>query len=224
MSSSIAGRVGWNLKGLLRIGLVAAAAGLLCACAIGNKIQYGGTAAEIAASGTHAVAIATHDQRPYVISGDKPSTFVGMQRGGFGNPFNVTTASGGPLADDFSVAIQAALNAKGYAAKVIRVSPTESIATVASRLDGEQATRQVWLTLREWKSDTYNSTSLIYDVTLRVLDGSGKELTSQPFSGREDLGGSMLNPPAHAKKAVPDAFRRKIEEWLSNPAIVDALK
>lgn len=34
----------------------------------------------------------------------------------------------------------------------------------------------------------------------------------------------MLNPPAHAKKAVPDAFRRKLEEWFSNPAVVRALQ
>ena len=136
----------------------------------------------------------------------------------------MTTGSGAPLADDFSKAIQAALDAKGFAAKVVRVVPAESPATVASRLNAEGAAREVWLTLREWKSDTYNNTALIYDVSLRILDGSGAPLAEETFSGREDLGGSMLNPPAHAKKAVPDAFRRKLEEWFSNPAVVRALQ
>ena len=197
---------------------------LSCGCTVGNKIQYSSGTPDIGGAGTHAVAVATHDQRPYVVSADKPVTFVGLQRGGFGNPFNVTTGSGAPLADDFSKAIQAALDAKGFAAKVVRVVPAESPATVASRLNAEGAAREVWLTLREWKSDTYNNTALIYDVSLRILDGSGAPLAEETFSGREDLGGSMLNPPAHAKKAVPDAFRRKLEEWFSNPAVVRALQ
>ena len=197
---------------------------LSCGCTVGNKIQYSSGTPDIGGAGTHAVAVATHDQRPYVVSADKLVTFVGLQRGGFGVPFNATTASGAPLADDFSEAIQAALDAKGFAAKVVRVAPAESPATVASRLNAEGAAREVWLTLREWKSDTYNNTSLIYDVSLRILDGSGAPLAEETFSGREDLGGSMLNPPAHAKKAVPDAFRRKLEEWFSNPAVVRALQ
>lgn len=197
---------------------------LLAGCAVGNKIQYANGKPTIGISGTHAVAVASHDQRPYVVSGDKPVTFVGLQRGGFGNPFNVTTASGGPLADDFSTAIQSALDAKGYSATVVRVTPSESQETVASRLRAAGAERQVWLTLREWKSDTFNSTALIFDVSLRILDGSGAPLADESFSGREDLGGSMLNPPSHAKKAVPDAFRRKLEEWFSNPEIVRALQ
>ena len=45
------------------------------------------------------VAVASLDQRPTVLRGESPANYVGMQRAGFGNTFNVTTNSGLPFAD-----------------------------------------------------------------------------------------------------------------------------
>ncbi len=39
-------------------------------------------------TGTGKVAVATVDERPYVLNGKNPPTYVGIIRGGFGNPFN----------------------------------------------------------------------------------------------------------------------------------------
>jgi hypothetical protein len=51
----------------------------------------------VAANGT-AVAVNVHDERPYVKSGDKAPYFIGKYRGGFGNPWDVTTQDKQPLA------------------------------------------------------------------------------------------------------------------------------
>jgi hypothetical protein len=77
--------------------------------------------------------------------------------------------------------------------------------------------------LNEWKSDTYMGTKLLYDVTVKVFDGSGWMLGENRINGSEDLGSSAWNPPAHARDAVPQAFQRKIEQLFSAPAIAKNL-
>jgi hypothetical protein len=42
------------------------------------------------------LAVAVHDERSEVASGDKNPAFVGLLRGGYGNPMDVRTASGAP--------------------------------------------------------------------------------------------------------------------------------
>ena len=95
-------------------------------CTVGNKHTYQGVAVDLDTSGSSSVALATHDQRPYVVSGDKQADFVGLQRGGFGNPFNVTTLSENALAEDFSNVVAAALNSKGFRPLTMSTTATES--------------------------------------------------------------------------------------------------
>ena len=70
-------------------------------CAVGNTHAYSTILANPTLAGTSAVNVATHDRRDSVQSGEKSPDFVGLQRGGFGNPFNVKTTGGRPLADEF---------------------------------------------------------------------------------------------------------------------------
>jgi hypothetical protein len=43
------------------------------------------------------------------------------------------------------------------------------------------------------------------------------------IKGSDDLKGSFWDPPAHAKEAVPIAFREKIEKLLNSTEIEAAL-
>ena len=70
------------------------------ACAIGNQHQYAGVAPNVTAQTNLPLAIGVQDRRLYILDGTKTEDFVGVQRGGFGNPFDVTTATDGPLAAD----------------------------------------------------------------------------------------------------------------------------
>jgi hypothetical protein len=68
------------------------------------------------------------------------------------------------------------------------------------------------------------NTSLTYDIKAEVLDREGKTIAETRIHGKDDLSGSAWNPPAHAKEAVPVAFKGKIEKILNSPEIEAALK
>jgi hypothetical protein len=203
---------------LLSIGILASG------CAVGNKYSYHDTVASIQASGSRTVSIATHDQREYIVSGRKNPDFIGLQRGGYGNPFNVSTESGMPLADDMTKTIAASLLAKGFKAVPLLVSHSENQAEILNRLKASSGEILILLTLNEWKSDTATNVALIYDVTLRVYDKAGNPVTEKSLKGKDDLKGSAWNPPAYAKEHVPKAFRQKIEELFNSPDIAKALQ
>ena len=71
-------------------------------CAIGNQYDYRTANVSLPLTGDGVLGVGVLDNRSYVLSGEKEPNFVGLQRGGFANPFNVTTASGKPLTDDMS--------------------------------------------------------------------------------------------------------------------------
>tara|TARA_Y100000588_G_scaffold57744_1_gene55889 strand:- start:61 stop:447 length:387 start_codon:yes stop_codon:yes gene_type:complete len=128
------------------------------------------------------------------------------------------------LANDFAAAIVAALEAGGTAVQNVSVLPEESDAAAEKKLLATKTERGVLVTIRDWKTDTYVNTKLIYDVVLRVFDSTGKERAKTGATGEDNLGGSNFNPPAHARKAVPPAFREKLKTLFNNPKIVAILK
>lgn len=196
----------------------------LGACAVGNKHEYSGLAPDVIVQSSNSVAVGVHDQRPYVISGNKTGTFVGLSRGGFGNTFNITTASDKPLADDFRTTIAQVLKHNGVSVKEIAIRPTDSGPEARQALVTLKQARSLLLTLTEWKSDTYMGTSLEYDIRLVVLDSAGKELAEKTLRGSDNLGGNPINPPGHAKEVIPPAYKKKIEELLTSAEIKEALR
>ncbi len=203
---------------------VLALAALSSGCAVGNTHSYHDVLANLSYQGTRKVAVGTEDQRPYILNGDKGPQFVGLSRGGYGNPFNVTTTSGKPLADDLSAALESSLDAKGFDAVALTVGLREDDAAVVAKARETGATRIVVLSLREWKSDTMMGTALLYGAALRVLDASGALLAESAIAGKDDLGGSAINPPKHARTAVPIAAQAKLEALLADPAVAEALR
>ena len=207
----------------MRLAAVLCAATLAGGCAVGNQHVYHDGTAEIGTNGNTTVAVATQDLRPYVASGEKAPNFVGLSRGGFGNPFNVTTASGNALAQDFSATIARSLEAKGYKATAVRVAGSAP-ANVKELVAKSGKERLALVTINEWKSDTMMNTALYYDLLLRVYDAGGKQLGENRFGGKDDLGGSAMNPPGHAREAVPLAYRRKLEELFDSEAVRQSLR
>jgi hypothetical protein len=197
---------------------------LASGCAVGNTHSYDNVLASLSYQGTRKVAVGTEDQRPYVLNAEKGPQFVGLSRGGYGNPFNVTTTSGKPLADDLTLSLERSLDAKSFDAVALTIGLREDDAAVVAKARETGATRIVVLALREWKSDTMMNTALIYEAALRVLDASGALLAESKIAGRDDLGGSAVNPPKHAQTAVPIAARAKLEALLADPAVAEALR
>jgi len=196
----------------------------LSGCAIGNHQQYAGVAPDLTLKATHSVAVVVIDSRPYVVSGDKDPDFVGLQRAGFGNPFDVTTVSHKPLASDIADDIVTALKNRNIQSAAVVVKPGTSASDALKAATAAGKDRGLIVDLREWKSDTYTNTALKFDVQATVCDAGGKQLATVARQGDQDLGGSIMDPPGHAKEAVPPAFKQAMESLLNAPEIVAALQ
>lgn len=212
-----------NLPSLRLLAAISLTA-LLAGCAVGNKHAYHDANANTATRTDKSVAVSSLDQRKYVVSGESKPEFVGMQRGGLGNPFDVLTASGRPLTGEFSEAIKSALARNKVNVMVVDTKPAADNKIAVTNLVATHRDRLVLLTINEWVSDTFNNTSLNYNLRLSVADANGKEIASKTLQADLNLGGSLINPPGFAKEAIPPAFRKVIEELLNSPEIAAALK
>lgn len=176
-------------------------------------------------AGTGKIAVATVDERPYVLNGKNPPTYVGIIRGGFGNPFNRYTEDDKPLADDFSDSIDRSLTAKGYQVTVIDTNPANNPNHALESLEHSGDTRLVLLELRDWQSDTMINPTVNCDVTLHIYDSSGRELASVKDVKNYDMhGGSIFNTPGRSSDTVYQFYEHKIIEWFSDPKIEAALQ
>lgn len=195
---------------------------LVGGCAIGNTHRYDLGDAEFRVKSDKSVAVASLDMRPYVRSGDKSANFVGLMRGGFGNPFDVTTGSGRTLAEDMTTSLVASFKKTSVNATPVNVPPSASASDARKTLLKADADRFVLFLIREWKTDTYVNTGLIRDVSLKVLGKDGAELADKTIKGRENLGGSMV--PSDARGHAEKAFRRTLEEAVNDPSVTAALQ
>lgn len=195
----------------------------LTGCAVGNKIDYRLTGASIPVETQKKVTLGVQDAREGVVAGKMKENCVGVSRGGYGNAFKVTTKSGNPLAVDMADAIVAGLKEKGVAVESIALTPSMKREEVVAALTGPRGDRALLVTIGQWRSDTYFSTDLNFQLTAEVLDASGAALAKETIlhsgavAGPQIAGGSI-------KKNLPLHFRMAIENLLGKPSIVDALK
>ncbi|WP_434516261.1 hypothetical protein AB6Q56_06400 [Dechloromonas sp. ARDL1] len=200
------------------------AAVLLSGCAVGNKHAYNNVEPAVSTRTDKSVSVAAVDQRSYVLSGQSAPDLVGMQRGGFGNPFDVTTASGRPLSMEFATAMKNALTKNGVKVVAIDTKPATSTQPAMTDLIASAGDRLLLLGIQEWIGDSQINTEVRYELQLVVADSSGRTLASKKLSGTRALGGSHINPPGHAKEVMPKAFRETVETLLNSPEITTALK
>jgi hypothetical protein len=193
-------------------------------CAAGNKYQFAGVTANVQASNKIYVAVASLDQRLTVLSGESPEDYVGMQRAGFGNPFNVTTDSGLPFADAVSQSICQSLKQKGFDAKSVLIKLGTPGKAALKELLAKQAERSIFVNIIQWESDTYTNIGLTYDLALTVFDEDGSAVAQSIAKDTTTIPGSFVNPPEAARKKIPVAFKDMIEGLLNDPQIKKALQ
>jgi hypothetical protein len=196
---------------------------LLGGCAMGVRHDYDQKALNLGITTSATVAVGTLDHRPYVVNGQKAPNFVGVSRGGFGNPFDVTTQSGRPLASDISSSIVSSMKIDGVDAKAVELRPALSVDEATTALSAAGAQRSVMITLLEWKGDAMVNVGLNYDFLLRVFDKDGKLLTSKLQQGRENLGSADPFTPGGTSQILP-RFRRMMETLFREPDVVKALQ
>jgi hypothetical protein len=196
---------------------------LLGGCAMGVKHDYDQKALNLGISTSATVAVGTLDHRSYVVNGQKAQNFVGLSRGGFGNPFDVTTQSGKPLASDISGSIVASMKDKGVDAKAVELKPALSFDEARTALRAAGTQRSVVIRLLEWKADAMVNVGLTFDFVLSVFDKDGKLLVSKPQQGRENLGSGDPFAPGGSAQVLP-RFRRMMEVLFQEPDVAKALQ
>jgi len=195
----------------------------MAACAVGNKYDLATSAPDMSKKIDTSAAVGVHDQRSFILDDDKEPQFIGLQRGGFGNPFDVTTKSGAPLAKDIEDSVVQGLEKAGIKTSRVVFTHTQTPGQVKDVILGVGADHSLLIIVNKWKSDTYTNTQLTYDLSAFIYGKDGKLLAENRIVGSNDLGGDAWNPPAHAEKAVPTALSDKLDQLLDTPEILDAL-
>lgn len=197
---------------------------LIAGCAPTYRIDYANISPDISASGSKSVVVATYDQRKYIVPGGKLDNFVGLFRGGYGTHYDVSTQSGRSLASDITGDIVDALSKKGFKAQSVNVLPSDTFSAVIHKLTAANADCMVLLTMHEWKTDTWLTIHLTYDIEIKVLDRAGNTLAEKETVGSEDLGESILRPANMARELAPQTFKQKLEQILNSSEVVNALR
>jgi len=190
-------------------------------CAVGNQYDYRTARLSLPLVGDGELGVAVVDNRSYVLSGEKPADFIGLQRGGFANPFNVTTASGESLTNDLSQALENALRNSGYAVTSLQVASPDSSAVTATITQSGKA-KNVVLTVTEWKTDIYMNMTLHFNLSLAVITGDGETVASNQSQGSENVGGGAYE--SQNAKTAAAALETKIGRLFNHPEIIAALK
>jgi len=195
---------------------------VLAACATGNRYDYQSEAVvlPLKADKPMGVVLYIEDLRPYVKSGEKSADFVGLQRGGFGNPFEVTTTSGRPMAEDMQASVAAGLRNSGYDVSVTGAESDLAALTVTARQ--HEAMRILWLRVREWKSDIYMGIRLDYDLNLKVYDVDGTLLAENTMQGSGPVGGMKLSQGRNSQHMAQE-FSKRIGYLFNDPSVRGAL-
>ena len=158
------------------------------------------------------LSVGVQDHRPYIINHDKEEYFVGILRSGYGIPVSLPTESMRPLAEDMTGVIVKSLAKNGSTVTPMRITPAMEKNDVFQIAKSQQADKIILLTLLNWKTDTYQSTDLVYDVSMTVYDSQGHELATKHLQGTDNLGKNAWNPQSIPIELAPIAFGKKLEE------------
>jgi hypothetical protein len=176
----------------------------------------------IEATEQESLILAVEDWRPYVLSGDKKPSFVGLQRDGFGIPFDVTTSSGKPMTEIMSAAIENGLQEAGYT--VVSVSGNNNSVFLVNAATKNNASRIVVLKVLDWKSDVMWGVTLHSNLDLSVFDAEGKLLAE---SSKESMGkifqGSWASEDDNSR-ALADEFSKSVGELFDEDQVRRALQ
>lgn len=193
----------------------------LAGCAVGNQYDYRAASVSLPLAGSGELGIAVIDNRSYVLDGEKEADFIGLQRGGFNNPFDVTTASGNSLTQDMSESLEIALRNSGYTVTGLQIASAESAAITSAVAESGMA-RNIVLTVKDWKTDIYMNMTLHFDLLLEVVTKQGDTIASNHMQGEETVSGGGVGASQNSRTASA-AFETKIGRLFNDPKILAAL-
>jgi len=192
-------------------------------CAVGNKYDYRSATITlpVKTADNRILILSVQDFRPYVLNGDKQPSFVGFQRGGYGNPFDVTTLTGRPMTEDMAEAMVKGLADVGY--RVIYVSGKPETVKLIDAAAQNHADRIVVLKVYDWKSDIYMGMTLHCDLRLSVHSSSGDLLAESKATFVEEIGGGLIGSSKNSQ-FLADEFAKRIGYLFNKEELGTALR
>lgn len=157
--------------------------------AINRKENYSLAWPNITYSFSEHVLVGVIDKRPYITNGKLEPSYVGLMRGGFGNPWYMHTESGKPLADDLSQAVVSGFKNSGIDAESVKLSTNINESELNKSFLLRPSAKKLLLSINEWKSDTFTRTRFLINITAKVYDENGSivgEITEGNTNEREE--------------------------------------
>ncbi len=168
------------------------------------------------------VAISVIDLRPAVVSGRRPPNFVGVQQIGVGEPLDVLTRSGRPLAEEFARVLAGAFDDQGTEVWVVPLGPRDDADAAFAGFLQSPSDRFLLLEMAEWQTDTLIEVSVRWDLAVRVYDREGQVLAEETSRGSRAVEGTVILDEQKGRIAREEAARL-FAELLGRPAIAEAL-
>jgi hypothetical protein len=196
---------------------------LLVGCAVSRKVEYEDVYANVPAF-KQRIALACWDQREQVVNGSRMPDFVGYTRSGAGIAYPMGTANGMPFTDNMTSSISVSLSKKGSTVANVTTQFNEQESLIISQLKKTRSNRLILIDCREFHTDGYGATSLMYNLQVNIYGEQGDLLKQKTFSGKRALGGSVAWGPGKYKEYMPEAFKKLIEEMFNDPEISSALQ
>jgi hypothetical protein len=194
---------------------------LVTGCAVGNQYDYRSANLPMSVEGKAKLGVSVEESRPYVVDGSKAADFVGLQRGGFGNPFNVTTESGKPLADDMKHTLVKSLSARGFNVVSLDVGNGD-LKSIAGAAEKNGLMRVAILDVKEWKSDAMMKLTMHHNLVLSIYDETGGLLAEARSARTSAIGSARLESDNAA--AVRGEFERVVGGLFEDGAVKAALQ
>ncbi|ORU91477.1 MAG: hypothetical protein A6F72_02755 [Cycloclasticus sp. symbiont of Poecilosclerida sp. N] len=181
-------------------------------------------ALELQGGSASAIVVGILDERPYVLSGEKPAKYIGEFELSMGGPYDAFTRSKRPMANEFTDKLSRLLGHKFPQVKTMYLSIGLSKQEAVDKLLASSASKVVLITLKEWKSHTAIDTSLWFDVQLESFNAKKQLLAYKRTQGHDTFGGAAIaGPITNAKRTLPHAFRQKMQAIFSDSLVMASL-
>lgn len=181
-------------------------------------------ALELKGSSSTTIAVGILDERPYVVSGEKPAKYIGEFELSMGGPYDAFTTSKQDMANDFTDKMPRLLGAQFSQLKTRNLALGLSKQEAVDQLLATGAEKVVLISLKEWKSHTKIDTSLWFDAQLETFNSDKQLLSYKRIQGHDTFGGAAIaGPVTNSKRTLPHAFRQKMQGLFSDPMVMASL-
>lgn len=182
----------------------------LSGCVAFQKIELGYSPSTYTGKikSTNSIKVTVEDERPFILNGDKQSSYIGHLRGGYGNTFDVLTKGEIALAEKFFNDIRKELNAIGF----------------SSGLSNEN--RVLNVSIIDYNFDAMINGRFWYELKVVVLNAEGVVLAEDTIKETHVIKGNIwVGAVGAMKKEIPKLYEGIIEKIVrDNDVILDALK